>query len=63
MNAELLEKAVKYHGTGLFNLILKQNNCISECIADPTHISCNFSDNIMFDLNILIFFKIFYNSN
>lgn len=29
MNAELLEKAVKYHGKVLFDLILKQNNCDS----------------------------------
>lgn len=30
MNAELLEKAVYYHGKKLFELILKQNNCPME---------------------------------
>jgi hypothetical protein len=29
MNVDLLENAVKYHGKGLFDLILEKNNCSS----------------------------------
>jgi hypothetical protein len=36
MNEDLVEKAVKYHGKELFDLILKQNNCDSHCESGPS---------------------------
>ena len=37
MNADLLENATNYHGRLLFNLILKQNNCLNSESANDAN--------------------------
>ena len=62
MNEDLVEKAVKYHGKQLFDLILKQNNLDSQCESEPSESfgmeACE--NKIMLDSFLFTFFLAYF---